>query len=412
MDFMRKDDTNETPAASGSDTAFSIDDVLDEVRREVQRLIRRGVDYKRVFRSFDRAFDGVIHGNEFKTALEELGISLSSSQLKQIMTRFAGRRGHLKYRDFLNLVAPEDAAEVDVVTRKLRRMVADHSRRGRRMDFKKTFRHFDREREGSVSAGDFRAALEDLGFELSDNEFWLLLDKFDSDGDGRVTYAEFMDFMRKEEDVEETAQTSDSNIQAHTSDSHAQGNIDESQEPQSYEGLPRARGLADDEALVITLTQLKLDAGTRRSTKKVAMVFEFLEHKPHRTASRPVSKTRNAVSLNFTKSKLVWTMSLLSQCIVFIVAFPVSESSAVTNQLKDMLSQEAKGEIIFSLRGDGPGSPELGAARFNIHSVLDGCKDFVHYTIPVQSMTSNKKIGDLVMSFTALSTLTRVLNLG
>ena len=53
------------------------------------------------------------------------------------------------------------------------------------------FRMFDDDRSGIVSSTEFRLALAALGFEMTDAEFSKLVEKYDKNGDGTVSYVEF-----------------------------------------------------------------------------------------------------------------------------------------------------------------------------------------------------------------------------
>ena len=53
------------------------------------------------------------------------------------------------------------------------------------------FRMFDDDRSGIVSSTEFRLALAALGFEMTDAEFSKLVEKYDKNGDGTLSYVEF-----------------------------------------------------------------------------------------------------------------------------------------------------------------------------------------------------------------------------
>ena len=59
------------------------------------------------------------------------------------------------------------------------------------------FHQLDEDEKGSLSRKKFKEGLEDLGFELTNREFERVLDRFDTDGDGEVSYKEFVSFLTK-----------------------------------------------------------------------------------------------------------------------------------------------------------------------------------------------------------------------
>ena len=53
------------------------------------------------------------------------------------------------------------------------------------------FRAFDTDYSGTVDHGEFRRGLSSLGLALDDDEFELVVNTFDKDGDGEIDYEEF-----------------------------------------------------------------------------------------------------------------------------------------------------------------------------------------------------------------------------
>ena len=58
------------------------------------------------------------------------------------------------------------------------------------------FRRFDENCDGVVSYSEFRTGLNNLGIELSDDDFIMLVSKVDVDGEGTVDYTEFAEVLR------------------------------------------------------------------------------------------------------------------------------------------------------------------------------------------------------------------------
>ena len=63
------------------------------------------------------------------------------------------------------------------------------------LDYWGVFRAIDTDNSGHISRSEFRDLLNKLELTVSHEELMRLLDKFDADGDGRVTYAEFLRFV-------------------------------------------------------------------------------------------------------------------------------------------------------------------------------------------------------------------------
>merc|ERR1711988_1524242 len=85
-DFVRALRSSRGEASSTKD-----DSGLRKLRAEIRRLgenPRGPPDYRRVFREFDRDGNGRIDRNEFRRALDELRIDLSSSEVSHVIRHF------------------------------------------------------------------------------------------------------------------------------------------------------------------------------------------------------------------------------------------------------------------------------------------------------------------------------------
>ena len=70
-------------------------------------------------------------------------------------------------------------------------------RLGRRPNFSvhDAFQTVDKDNNGYLNAREFGRILSDFGVHASDHELAQLIDRYDKNKDGRVTYSEFMDEM-------------------------------------------------------------------------------------------------------------------------------------------------------------------------------------------------------------------------
>uniref|UniRef100_UPI003AAE988B alpha-actinin-3b isoform X5 n=1 Tax=Centroberyx gerrardi TaxID=166262 RepID=UPI003AAE988B len=73
-------------------------------------------------------------------------------------------------------------------------------------EFRASFNHFDRKRNGMMDPDDFRACLISMGYDLGEVEFARIMTLVDSNNTGVVTFQAFIDFMTRETAETDTAE--------------------------------------------------------------------------------------------------------------------------------------------------------------------------------------------------------------
>uniref|UniRef100_A0A8B9I9K2 Actinin alpha 2 n=1 Tax=Anser brachyrhynchus TaxID=132585 RepID=A0A8B9I9K2_9AVES len=73
-------------------------------------------------------------------------------------------------------------------------------------DFRASFNHFDRRKNGLMDHDDFRACLISMGYDLGEAEFARIMTLVDPNGQGTVTFQSFIDFMTRETADTDTAE--------------------------------------------------------------------------------------------------------------------------------------------------------------------------------------------------------------
>ena len=79
--------------------------------------------------------------------------------------------------------------EVEATAEKLHRLL-------QKVDLEDAFEHFERNRDGIISRKAFNRGLRALKFDLSESEMHSLLERFDANDDGYVSFEEFRSFAR------------------------------------------------------------------------------------------------------------------------------------------------------------------------------------------------------------------------
>ncbi|KAJ8391762.1 hypothetical protein AAFF_G00085340 [Aldrovandia affinis] len=73
-------------------------------------------------------------------------------------------------------------------------------------EFRSSFNHFDRKKNGGMEADDFRACLISMGYDLGEAEFARIMLLVDPNGAGVVSFQSFIDFMTRETADTDTAE--------------------------------------------------------------------------------------------------------------------------------------------------------------------------------------------------------------
>jgi len=169
--------------------------ILSSIKKVVQRARDEGVDYRKSFEHFDKDYSGEISAEEFEIGMRELGFSLSPSKLKKVFSKFSGSKKHsIKYRQFLRTLIPADDLYIEEVAEKLLKLIQARVRHHGSDGLKKTFRHFQVDSRNRISRAAFSEGLASLNLELNDSDVRQLIDKFDRDADGKISFDEFKAF--------------------------------------------------------------------------------------------------------------------------------------------------------------------------------------------------------------------------
>merc|ERR1711871_696817 len=131
---------------------------------------------------------------EFMKGLRLLDIDIDRSQCSELMERFNPRKqGLISFDDFKQTLTAT-TNEFDELAAKVQGIV---KRRGRgERDLMDVFLEFDRDDSGEVDEYEFEDALKELRIDLRRGEARKLLKRFYVDGNGRISYREFVDFAK------------------------------------------------------------------------------------------------------------------------------------------------------------------------------------------------------------------------
>lgn len=136
---------------------------------------------RRTFSLFDRDNDGSITSAELAEVLGQLGRPTSAEEaLAMVASVDFDQSGTVELSEFVALLLPQEDSTGNVDTHPELRSVFDD---------------LDRDHNGSVSREELKRALKALGDAREEGELDQLLHSIDTDGDGAISYPEFVKFM-------------------------------------------------------------------------------------------------------------------------------------------------------------------------------------------------------------------------
>lgn len=145
---------------------------VDELTEEQVTALREA------FSAHDRDGDGRITLQELRQAMERLGEEPTDAELRALLVKAdADGNRAIELAEFLAFMS--------------RRMRAA----GPQDEMREAFDAFDRNRDGLVSVDELLQVMGMLGEKMSREEAEASLRRGDSDGDGQLTYEEFVAFM-------------------------------------------------------------------------------------------------------------------------------------------------------------------------------------------------------------------------
>ena len=225
------------PGKGGRPTK-GVDVVMDASLVDLLKKIANKVDARKknighVFRELDQDKSGALEPAEFKLALKQcLGIDLEQADFDRLMACLdRDGDGVIDYHEFVGDMADIDHRVGHILgdPRAQQKIMASVFKKGadaprqervkntsKRMfktkeellnfiatkihdkskHIRKVYRSFDEDKNGLVSNKEFRFGLKQLGIDLQDEDFAMLISIIDADGNGHVNYQEFVEYTK------------------------------------------------------------------------------------------------------------------------------------------------------------------------------------------------------------------------
>jgi len=190
--------SHEAKDSQGDRTAtYAVRKLAEEVER-CSRTKQGDLDLAGCFRDLDADGSGTLDRTEIRDALDRVGVQLSRKELVEVMEFFGtNANGEVPYEDFVAFALKQDPATARIATKVRNEIERLAERDGRAPDYRGAFRELDDDDSGELDQDEFRSAMRNLGLRLSSAELRQLVNLFDADGDGVVSYREFIDFVEK-----------------------------------------------------------------------------------------------------------------------------------------------------------------------------------------------------------------------
>uniref|UniRef100_A0A7S0QZZ8 EF-hand domain-containing protein n=1 Tax=Pyramimonas obovata TaxID=1411642 RepID=A0A7S0QZZ8_9CHLO len=160
-----------------------------------------------LFMQFDADGNGFLDRKEFKAVMKSAKLGLSNKDIRKVMAEAdEDGNGNIEYREFLPLMVEiihtTKAKEAAAANRtaeedELRDDVEAHLLHGIPREeleavMKNVFEMADADRNGTLSLNEFRDCLKSSELGLTRKEINLLMSECDTDGDGNISYTEFL----------------------------------------------------------------------------------------------------------------------------------------------------------------------------------------------------------------------------
>ena len=138
------------------------------------------MEIKEAFDLFDTEKRGFVSPRDLREAMAALGYELKNQTIYQMIANLEKDNvSEIDFQEFLNL------------------MTARINEKESKEDIRKVFRLFDEDNTGYITAQNLKRIAKDLGENMEEIEIREMIERADTDGDGRITFEDFYSIMTK-----------------------------------------------------------------------------------------------------------------------------------------------------------------------------------------------------------------------
>ena len=171
-------------------------------KKIVELLKTRLISAETAFGIFDKNKDGKISREEFRSAMNNMGIKISVPELDSIIRSIdSDQDGNIKYKEFIKKLQIYGATCVTEEQQILNTVYESIKKLGYSLD--EVFQIFDRDSDGVINRQDLMDSFNNFGLGLSAVEIQKIMKLIDSNKDGCIEMAEFKRVFERELDLKD-----------------------------------------------------------------------------------------------------------------------------------------------------------------------------------------------------------------
>ena len=138
------------------------------------------MEIKEAFDLFDPTKSGFVSPKDLRQAMQSLGYEIKNQTIYQMINNLEKDNvTEIDFQNFLNL------------------MTARINEKESKEDIRKVFRLFDEDNSGYITSQNLKRIARDLGENMEEIEIKEMIERADTDGDGRITFEDFYSIMTK-----------------------------------------------------------------------------------------------------------------------------------------------------------------------------------------------------------------------